>query len=250
MNRYFIHVAYVGTAFNGSQVQGELPTVQYNINKALSTILRSQIETYGASRTDEGVHALENVYHFDFEALDIDNLIYRMNALLPKTISVQNIRIPKDPSSNCRFDAIHRQYRYKIHFKRNPFLHERSYYYPFNIDFETLVETAKIIPNFTDFETFSKKNTQSHTNLCTIYKSEWNMNDDHLEYIVIANRFLRGMVRALVGTQLNAARGKFSTLEFQQRIEAKNCALADFSVPGHGLYLEKITYPDDYFIDL
>lgn len=239
---------YDGTAFYGSQIQGELPTVQLAMNTALTTILRRPMDTYGASRTDEGVHALCNRYHFDSEALNPRDFIYKMNALTPRALSVLEIQQVIDPTANCRFDAVKRQYRYKIHFRKNPFLDNRSHFFPFAMDTDTLQQTAAIIMQHTDFETFSKRKTQSFTHNCTIYESYWNIAADGLEYVVVANRFLRGMVRALVGTQLNVSRGKFDISDFERRILAKDCALADFSVPGHGLYLEDIQYPDDYFV--
>lgn len=249
MNRYFIQVAYSGTSFKGSQIQGDLPTVQGLLNKALSTLLRAEISSYGASRTDEGVHALCNFYHIDVQQeLNVEDLQYRLNAILPQTISVPSILTPKDPQANCRFDAQSRAYRYRIHFHKNPFLHERSYYFPLQIQPEILQATATILMEYTDFATFCKRNSQSFTSLCRIDKSRWLIRPDGLEFEVEANRFLRGMVRALVGTQLQVARGRYCLEEFRRRIEAKDCTLADFSVPGHGLFLEKINYPSGYFL--
>ena len=248
MNRYFVQVAYDGTAFNGSQVQGTLPTVQLAVNKALSTLLRRPIESYGASRTDEGVHALSNMYHFDADPINADDFKYRMNALVPKELAIINIKQTINRDANCRFDAIKRRYRYKIHFSKNPFANNRSYFFPFAFATDRLHETAATLLRHVDFETFCKRNSQTFTHLCTIHESYWNIKEDGLEYIVCANRFLRGMVRALVGTQLNCARGKFEVEDFEKRIMAQDCSLADFSVPGHGLYLEEIIYPEDYFL--
>lgn len=249
MIRYFVQVAYQGTAFNGSQIQGLQPTVQGHLNQALSTLLRTSVGTYGASRTDEGVHAYSNFYHFDFEEeLNLDDVLYRLNAILPKEIAIASIRKPVNPESNCRFDAQSRRYRYRIHFKKNPFLNERSFYFPFQIHTEILAETAAILLEYRDFATFCKRNSQSFTSICRIDKSIWHVTADGLEYEVEANRFLRGMVRALVGTQLQVARGRYDLAEFRRRIDAKDCTLADFSVPGHGLYLEKINYPPGYFL--
>lgn len=247
MNRYFIRVAYDGTAFNGSQIQGEQPTVQLYLNQVLSILLRTDIKTYGASRTDEGVHALGNVYHFDGNVSDTSDLLYRMNAILPTEIAVTRIFTAKNPEANCRFDAIRRIYRYRIHFKKNPFLHHRSYYFPFSLDIHALHRTAAILKTYEDFETFCKRGNQSFTTLCQISHSEWSETESGLEYKVAANRFLRGMVRGLVGTQLQVARGQYDVEEFENRIAAKDCTLADFSVPGYGLYLEEILYPEDEF---
>lgn len=245
---YFLFVSYDGTKFNGSQIQGDLPTVQGILNEKLSIILRTPIETYGASRTDEGVHALMNVYHFILdEHKMIPELAYKLNSILPPYISVNAIEVSHDLTKNCRFDPIYRRYRYKIHFHKSPFLYQRSYYYPYKLDIEVLQETASVLRDYTEFGLFAKKNSQTYTNICYIKDSYWKETEDGIEFIVEANRFLRGMVRALVGTQLHVGRGKYDVAEFRRRIESQNSQLADFSVPGHGLYLEHIEYPEDYF---
>ena len=244
MQRYFLEVMYDGTAFHGSQLQGEIPTVQLEINKALSTLLRTPVESFGASRTDEGVHALSNFYHFDAEQPLHPQLHYKLNALLPHPVSVKRMFKCVGEPINARFDAHSRSYRYKIYKRKNPFYYRRALFYPYSLNEETLHETAEVLKNYTDFESFSKRNTQSKTTICTIHESYWERSDDQLHYVVKANRFLRGMVRGLVGTQLQAARGKISTEEFRAIIEAKDCTRADFSVPGFGLYLEGIIYPE------
>lgn len=245
MPRYLIEVSYDGTAFNGSQIQEQQPTVQLALNNAISTILRTNIETYGASRTDEGVHALCNMYHFDaLQPID-EKFVYKMNAIVPAALAIRNIYLISE-TANARFDAISRTYRYKVYFSKNPFLHKRALFYPYPFNKELLSETAKAIMEFEDFTTFSKKNTQTYTNNCQIFESYWEFYNDELHYIVCANRFLRGMVRALVGTQLKAAKNNISIETFKNIIAAKDCSLADFSVTGNGLYLEKITYPENY----
>lgn len=249
MARYFLEVMYDGTAFHGSQLQGELPTVQYYINQALSMLFRKPIESFGASRTDEGVHALCNFYHFDTEEAPHPHFMYKMNAILPPQMSVKHVYETQQPELNARFDALTRQYRYRIYHSKNPFLHKRALYYPFKIDTGILHETAAILKEYRDFETFSKRNTQTFTFNCTIHHSSWEEQGEELHYVVEANRFLRGMVRGLVGTQLQVARGRYDAKEFRRIIEAKDCTLADFSVAGHGLYLEKINYPESALIE-
>lgn len=245
---YFLHVSYDGTHFNGSQIQGNLPTIQGILNVKLSMLLRRPIETYGASRTDEGVHARMNMYHFEMEPCEIMyDLKYKLNSVLPPHLAVVELYSADDLTKNCRFDALSRQYRYKIHAHKDPFLHNRSYFYPYKLDFEALNSSAKIIMEFTDFSTFAKKNSQTFTHNCQIFNSYWDETSDGLEYVVEANRFLRGMVRALVGTQLHVGRGKCTIDQFRNKIESKNSQEADFSVPGHGLYLENIKYPNGYF---
>jgi tRNA pseudouridine38-40 synthase len=243
--RYFVEVSYDGTAFHGSQIQDNCNTVQGTLNQALSTILRNPIETFGASRTDEGVHALSNFYHFDIDKAITPQLQYKLNAILPPYLSVKQIYECLKPDGNARFDAISRRYRYKIYHHKNPFYYRKGLYYPYPVQIDVLQQTAAAIPTFSNFETFSKKNTQSYTFLCKIYQSYWEQHEGELHYIVEANRFLRGMVRALVGTQLLIIRGKDTVEGFKQRILAQDCSLADFSVTGHGLYLESVNYPEE-----
>jgi tRNA pseudouridine38-40 synthase len=244
MARYFLEVTYDGTAFHGSQLQGALPTVQLAINKTLSTLFRTPIESFGSSRTDEGVHALGNFYHFDIDESLHPGFMYKMNAILPEAVAVKRMYLANDPELNARFAAISRQYRYRIYNQKNPFFTNRALYYPFRLDITTLHETAAVIKEYTNFESFSKRNTQSRTFICNIYQSYWEQHDDQLHYIVEANRFLRGMVRGLVGTQLQIARGKGTVADFRKIIEAQDCTKADFSVAGHGLYLEQVKYPE------
>ncbi len=243
MARYFLEVMYDGTAFHGSQIQGEQVTVQLEINKTLNTLLKTSVESFGASRTDEGVHAFCNFYHFDTEQALKDTFLYNMNSILPHTLAIKNIYIANDPNANARFDATSRKYRYRIYGKKDPFLYNRAYYFPFKIDRGMLNQTAAIIKEYTAFESFSKRNTQTKTFNCTIHQSYWEEGGKELHYMVEANRFLRGMVRGLVGTQLQVARGKMTVAQFRLVMEGKDNTEADFSVPGHGLYLEEIKYP-------
>lgn len=245
--RYFIEVSYNGLAFHGSQLQGQLPTVQGEINKALSILLRRDVCSFGASRTDEGVHALGNFYHFDTVAQLPDSFSYKLNALLPFELSVNRILESRNPEANARFDAISRQYRYRIYSKKDPFLFQRAHYFPYRADKRLLDESAAILLNYSDFKSFAKRKSQTRTYRCNIMKSYWEERSNELHFVVEANRFLRGMVRAMVGTQLQVSRGKISIPEFKSIIESGDCTKADFSVPGYGLYLEKIEYPEHYF---
>ena len=244
MARYVLEVMYDGTCFHGSQIQGNTPTVQLSINSALSTLLRTPIQTIGASRTDEGVHALCNYYHFDWEdELNMD-LRYKCNAILPHGVAVKKLFLATNPEFNTRFDAIRRQYRYRIYAKKNPFLHNRALFFPFTLQQDILDKAAQIIKEYEQFESFSKRNAQSKTFNCTIHESYWEKTGEELHYVVEANRFLRGMVRGLVATQIHAARGKSTLDDFRKTIEARDCTKAWFDVAGHGLYLEKIVYPE------
>jgi len=250
MTRYFLEVMYDGTAFHGSQLQGDTPTVQLEINKALHTLLRVPVQSFGASRTDEGVHALSNFYHFDTDRELYKDMVYKLNAILPATIAVKKLFLANDPETNARFAATSRRYRYRIYARKQPFLHHRALYYPFNIDINILHTTAAVLKEYTHFESFSKRNTQSKTFICTIMDAHWEQHGEELHFVVEANRFLRGMVRGLVGTQLQAARGRFDVDGFRKIIEAQDCTKADFSVAGHGLYLEAVNYPEGLLTQL
>lgn len=245
MPRYFIEVGYKGTAYAGFQVQQNANTIQAEIENALQVYHRKTFELTGSSRTDAGVHALQNYFMVDVdEALaDTSKTIYHVNAILPKDIVVKNITLVAD-DAHCRFDALHRSYRYCISTKKNPFLLEQAYYYPFELDVHAMNECAKMLLSNSNFESFAKKNTQVFTHECTIYKSEWTVQNDILEYNVQGNRFLRGMVRGLVGTMLLVGRGKYSTAIFKEIIESHNASKTDFSAPAHGLTLMQVAYDD------
>ncbi len=243
MSRYAFQVMYDGTAFNGSQIQGTQPTVQLALNDALATLLRHPVETFGASRTDEGVHALDNVYHFDVDEVLAAADVYRLNAILPLAVSITRLySVARD--FNARFDATSRRYRYRIYQKKNPFLFHRALHFPYRLDKGVLEETAAALMDYTDFESFSKRGAQVKTYQCRILQSRWEEVGEELHYVVEANRFLRGMVRGLVGTQLRAGRGKYGVAGFREIIEAKDCSGADFSPKGWGLYLEEVVYPN------
>ncbi|MES2703604.1 MAG: tRNA pseudouridine synthase A [Bacteroidota bacterium] len=246
--RYVVEVMYDGTCFHGSQVQGDTPTVQLELNKALSTLFRKPIETYGASRTDEGVHALSNFYHFDLESEPPAELQYKCNAILPEGMAVKKIYRAVNPEFNCRFEALSRTYRYRIYKAKNPFLVNRAFQFPYKLRRDVLDETAAILKEYSLFESFSKRNSQSKTFICNIMQSHWLDVGDELHYIVEANRFLRGMVRGLVATQLHIARGSLTTADFRNIIDAQNCTKARFNVPGHGLYLEEVKYGEGVMV--
>ena len=241
--RYALEVCYDGTAFNGSQIQGAQPTVQLALNEALTMLLRHPVETFGASRTDEGVHALGNLYHFDADKAVGGHTTYQLNAILPKALAIRKIyKTPED--FNARFDAVSRQYRYRIYRHKDPFLRSRALHFPYTLNRDVLDACAALLKEYTDFETFSKRNSQSKTFRCTLTESYWEEVGAELHYVIAGNRFLRGMVRALVGTQLRAGRGKYGVAEFRRIIESRDCSRADFSPKGFGLYLEEIRYPE------
>ncbi|MEP6949373.1 MAG: tRNA pseudouridine(38-40) synthase TruA [Ginsengibacter sp.] len=253
MPRYFIEVCYKGTQYSGFQVQKNANSIQSEIEKALTIRFRQSLYLTGASRTDAGVHALQNYFHFDTagelfhsndnftEEKNIQQALYSLNSILPDDIVIKRIFKVVD-TAHCRFDAISRKYKYYIYGERNPFYKDTAYFYPYPIDFEKLQEAASIILDTENFISFSKRNTQVNNFNCSIHKSEWQKGNDCIIYEVVANRFLRGMVRGLVGTMLKVGTGKISLDEFSQIVENNKSAKADFSVPSRGLYLIEIKY--------
>jgi tRNA pseudouridine38-40 synthase len=185
---------------------------------------------------------LGNAYHFDTPAVLNAHTAYQLNAILPPAVSVRNIYATA-ADFNARFDATSRRYRYRIYRTKNPFLLHRALHFPYRLDREVLHATAAALMEYTDFETFSKRGAQTKTFQCRIMQSYWEEVGEELHYVVEANRFLRGMVRGLVGTQLRAGRGKYDVAEFRRIIDAKDCSGADFSPKGWGLYLEEVVYP-------
>ncbi len=253
MSRYFIEVSYNGTKYSGFQVQENAVTIQSEVENALRTCFRKPFDLTGASRTDAGVHALQNYFHFDSDddvfystgnlnnQKSLQQALYSLNSILPGDIAIKRLFKVAD-KTHCRFDALSRQYKYYIYQKKSPFLKDTAYFYPYKLDFEKLQEAAAIILRTENFAAFSKRNTQVNNFTCSVYKSEWHKKNNLTFYEVIANRFLRGMVRGLVGTMLKVGTAKISLNEFTEIIESKNCTNADFSVAACGLYLTKVNY--------
>jgi tRNA pseudouridine38-40 synthase len=246
MPRYFLEVAYKGTDYSGFQVQKNANSIQAEVEKALHILHKQRIALTGSSRTDAGVHALQNFFHFDIEDSPAPHLIYKMNAILPDDIAVRRL-IDVGPDAHCRFDALSREYKYFIYRRKDPFLKDRAFYFPYKLNLEAMQEAAALIKENHDFTSFSKRRTQVKTFICSIMESEWYLETDHLLFYVKADRFLRGMVRALVATMLKIGRGKIGIHEFKQIIEQKDHGQASFAVPAHGLFLMAVNFPDDYF---
>lgn len=252
--RYFLEVAYKGTQYSGFQTQQNANTVQAEVEKALFILLKETIQLTGSSRTDAGVHALQNYFHFDSQSLyPVVNkntgqsvFLYKLNALLPRDIVAKKL-IAVANTNHCRFDALSREYKYFICREKNPFLQDRAYFYPYTLDIEKLTQAADMIKQQSDFTSFSKKNTQVKTYFCTIFESQWIQEQDCLVYQVKANRFLRGMVRALTATMLLVGRKKISLEEFRSIFSARDCTRASFAVPAQGLFLTRVHYPDHIF---
>lgn len=241
MPRYFIEVSYKGTNYSGFQKQQNANSVQAEIEKALEIFYKQKLELTGSSRTDAGVHALQNFFHFDSET-ELEDGSYNLNAILPEDIVVKRI-FPVADDAHCRFDAVSREYHYYIYQDKDPFLQGRAYYVPYTVDIDLLKAAAAEIKKHTDFTSFSKRNTQVKNFDCTIQQSEWIQQGNCLVYQVKANRFLRGMVKGLVGTMLLAGKNKINLQGFTTIIESKDCTKADFSVSADGLFLVKVTYP-------
>ena len=243
--RYFIELSYNGTDFHGWQTQPNGITVQECLDKALSTYFRQDIVTLGCGRTDAGVHATQFFAHFDLTDLQ-EKIVVKgvtgINSLLPYTIAVKRIfKVAND--AHARFDATARAYNYHLHFNKDPFKLDRSWLYKGDLDVEKMNKAAQILLNYTDFSCFSKSKTQTFTNNCKITKAHFNIIDDALVFTIKADRFLRNMVRAIVGTMVLVGKGDIEIADVAQIIESKNRSKAGQSVPACGLYLVKIEYP-------
>lgn len=246
--RYFLELSYHGGAYHGWQIQPNAITVQQVLNEALSTILRQTIETIGSGRTDTGVHASKQVVHFDIDqpitGLDLP---HKLNSLLPKSMAIHSCRAVKE-DVNARFEATSRSYVYKLNKHKNPFEEGLSYLYPRPLDLAAMNACCEVIKDWTDFESFSKVHTDVHTFDCTITDARWEEDNEGYRFYVSANRFLRGMVRALVGTMLLAGEGKLTPEGFVEILESKDRKKAGRSVPAQGLYLCAVDYPDEIYI--
>jgi len=248
-NRYFIKLSYRGTSFHGWQIQENAHSVQAELNRALSLLLKEDISTLGAGRTDTGVHAKFFVAHFDSARKDLNDnasFIYHLNKILPIDISVKAILAVK-PEAHARFDAISRTYHYYICRDKDPFWRELAWLYQGNLDIELMQKAADTLFNYDNFTSFSKVGSDNKTSICKIATAKWEAKDNLLIFEITADRFLRNMVRAIVGTLVEVGRGKITVEKFEEIIAAKNRSLAGTSAPAEGLYLTDIKYPDTIF---
>ncbi|MBS1627417.1 MAG: tRNA pseudouridine(38-40) synthase TruA [Bacteroidetes bacterium] len=244
MQRYFLEVSYKGTAFSGFQIQDNAITIQSEVTNALQTFYRQPFELVGSSRTDAGVHALQNFFHFDINETQsqISNQhLYHLNAIISPDIVLKNI-FSVDVDKHCRFNAQSREYKYFIYQHKNPFLQPTAWFYPYTLDISMLNEAAQLLTSYTNFQSFSKKNTQVKTFNCSIEYAKWVIENDSLVFNIQANRFLRGMVRSLVATMLKVGRKQISLNEWKEIIEAQDCSRTDFSAPANGLFLIAVNY--------
>lgn len=245
MQRYFVQLSFKGTRYHGWQVQPNALSVQEVIEKIFSVFLREAVSVTGAGRTDTGVHASFFVLHFDSAKHQIDpgDFIYRINRFLPSDIAVQKIH-PVPPEAHARFSALSRTYRYYISRQKDPFLTDTRYFYSGALDVERMNEAAKILFGFEDFTSFSRVHTDVKTKVCQIMDAGWEEEQDQLVFTIQADRFLRNMVRAVVGTLLEVGRGKETVSGFREIIMQKNRQAAGPSAPAKGLFLTHISYPE------
>ena len=241
--RYFVWFSYDGTAYHGWQIQPNGNSVQEELQRALSTLLREEISVTGAGRTDAGVHARQMVAHFDFsEAIDLEQLAYKLNRILPCDIAVDRVELVDD-DMHARFSATSRTYHYYIHTKKDPFSRPYSTELHYELDFDKMNEAGRILMTYDDFGAFCKSHSDVKTTLCRVTKAEWVQTSETSWYFEItANRFLRNMVRAVVGTLIDVGRGRLTLDDFRKVIEGKRRTAAGESMPPNALFLENIRY--------
>lgn len=248
LKRYFIELSYLGTHYHGWQIQPNAISVQQKINEALEILFKTDIMITGCGRTDTGVHAKEFFAHIDLDmdsvSFPIEQLEYKLNSILDDDISIHRI-FEVNSDTHSRFDATARTYEYHLSTKKDVFRKDQSYFLPFrNVDFKLMNEAGKILMEYEDFESFSKTGTDVNTFNCKIEQAHWEkIEDGYWIFTIRANRFLRNMVRAIVGTLLEVGRGQMSLNELRKVIESKNRSNAGWSVPAKGLFLTKVEYP-------
>lgn len=243
--RYFAELAYNGTRYYGWQRQPGQISVQETLEQAFSTILSAELEVTGCGRTDTGVHASQYYLHFDFDGVFPRAFTQRLNKFLPPDIAVYRI-FPVAPEAHARYDAVRRAYQYHLTFRKDPFALETAYYFPFpnRPDFSKLQEAANLLLQYEDFYPFCKSNTDVHTMKCQLFRSEWEeISPDRLVFHIAANRFLRGMVRLIVGMSLNVAMGKIPLEEVKRAMDEQIRLKRSWSAPPEGLFLSEVQYP-------
>lgn len=242
--RYFLELSYNGKDYHGWQIQPDAISVQEVLENAMSTLLKTKIALVGAGRTDTGVHAKQMYAHFDVdETLDDQNLVYKLNSFLPKDIAVHTVFEVK-PEAHARFDALSRTYLYRIALKKDVFNFDAAYLIKQDLDVDEMNKATKILFEYKDFQCFSKTHTDVKTYICDIMKAEWTRVGHELHFVIQADRFLRNMVRAIVGTLVNVGLHKIKAEDVHRIIASKDRGEAGYSVPAQGLYLTQIDYPE------
>jgi tRNA pseudouridine38-40 synthase len=247
--RFLFQISYLGTNYSGWQSQKNATGIQEIVEKCLGTILRQKVNIVASGRTDTGVHCTQQFFHTDIDnSFDRDKLIIQLNSFLPPDIAIRTISQIK-PEASARYDATERSYEYIITRKKDPLRKGLAFYYFKEIDIKTMNKAAALLVGTHDFEAFSKVKTDVNHFICTIKEAEWNQKGDLLVFNITANRFLRGMVRAVVGTLLDVGSGKITMKTFQEILKSKDRKKAGMNVPSEGLYLIKVKYPRTIFID-
>ena len=248
--RYFIFLAYNGSAYHGWQIQNNAASVQGELEHALSLILRSKIHVIGAGRTDTGVHASYYVAHFDCDTPvgNTSDLVFHLNSVLPQDISVSRIRQVTD-SAHARFDALQREYTYLISPCKTPFCRHLSWFLPTPLALDSMNTAADYLTQFDDFTSFAKLHSGNKTNICHVSSASWTRNDNFIIFKISADRFLRNMVRAITGTLVDVGKGRISPEQFRDIVAARNLSLASSSAPPQGLFLSGISYPENIFVE-
>lgn len=241
--RYFIELSYNGKSYHGWQIQPNAISVQEVLEHALSKLLNNNTSLMGAGRTDSGVHASQMFAHFDTVSLVDDNLVFKLNSFLPSDIAIHDIFQVND-NAHARFDALSRTYVYKISQQKNVFSSEFAYALYRDLDVDAMNEACHVLSEYNNFQCFSKVHTDVKTYHCNIMFARWELQGDQLHFTIKADRFLRNMVRAIVGTMVNIGLGKLQVMDLHDIIKSKDRGEAGFSVPAHGLYLTKIEYPN------
>lgn len=253
MARYFITLSYDGAAYCGWQRQPDAPTVQQALEKALSTLLRCSVEVVGAGRTDTGVNASKYVAHFDVEepVEDCQQLVYKLNLVLPQDVAVQKVERVKD-DAHARFDAVEREYTYYISQRKNPFRRYSAWQYYVPLDFNAMNLAAKVLLEWNDFTTFAKLNSNNKTNICRVVRAEWRRSDDDPDlwiFTIRADRFLRNMIRAIVGTLVDVGRGRYSVEDFERIVHSCDLSQSSAGAPAQGLFLSDVQYGEGIYLE-
>ncbi len=246
--RYFLKLSYNGENYHGWQIQPNAITVQETIEVALSTLLNSKTSIVGAGRTDAGVHAIQMYAHFDtIESFIASDLVFKLNSFLPEDISIADVFQVK-PEAHARFDAVSRTYIYRIAVSKNVFNAKQTYYIKHNLNLDAMNAAASILLQYKDFQCFSKSNTDVKTYHCDVKYAQWNRREDELCFTIKADRFLRNMVRAVVGTMINIGLNKLTSEDMHKIIASKNRSEAGYSVPAKALFLTDIEYPNSILL--
>ncbi len=246
--RYFMELCYDGAAYCGWQRQPAAPTVQRTLEKALSTLLREEVETVGAGRTDTGVNASYYTAHFDCSqpVTDCDKLVYKLNLILPHDIAVKAVKAVAD-TAHARFDAVEREYTYYISQRKDPFRRFSAWQYYVPLDIDRMNSAAESLLRHDDFTSFAKLNSNNKTNICRVIRAEWRREGYMLVFTIRADRFLRNMIRAIVGTLVDVGRGRLTPEDFESILIARDLSLSSGSAPARGLFLSDVAYPESVF---